>query len=146
MTKDVFSFIPVSFDALEISLSSMFNVVLIMYPFNMPILYVLLCTIKAYISNYILIFTEITSPLSCGPKARLFQRIVPERESACEGTFFIRSDQRGRSRRVQRFGNDLRYLLAGGRGFGLGAGFCLGVENARKCRRIPPVRCTLCWA
>ena len=26
------------------------------------------------------------------------------------------------------------------------AGFCSGVENARKCRRIPPVKCTLCWA
>ena len=24
------------------------------------------------------------------------------------------------------------------------AGFCSGVENARKCRRIPPVKCTLC--
>jgi len=26
------------------------------------------------------------------------------------------------------------------------AGFRLGVEKARKCRRIPTVRCTLCWA
>jgi hypothetical protein len=25
------------------------------------------------------------------------------------------------------------------------AGFCSGVENARKWRRIPPVKCTLCW-
>ena len=26
------------------------------------------------------------------------------------------------------------------------AGFCSGVENARKWRRIPPVKCTLCCA
>jgi hypothetical protein len=26
------------------------------------------------------------------------------------------------------------------------AGFCLGVDKARKWRRIPPVKCTLCWA
>jgi len=24
--------------------------------------------------------------------------------------------------------------------------FCSGVEKARKCRRIPTVHCTLCWA
>ena len=33
-----------------------------------------------------------------------------------------------------------------GRDKTLRAGFCSGVENARKCRRIPPVKCTLCWA
>jgi len=26
------------------------------------------------------------------------------------------------------------------------AGFCSGVEKARKWRGIPPVKCTLCWA
>jgi hypothetical protein len=31
-----------------------------------------------------------------------------------------------------------------GRGLGLGAGFRLSVEKARKCRRILPVRCTPC--
>jgi hypothetical protein len=28
----------------------------------------------------------------------------------------------------------------------LRAGFCSGVDKARKWRRIPPVKCTLCWA
>lgn len=32
------------------------------------------------------------------------------------------------------------------RGLGLRAGFRLGVDKARKTPRIPPVRCTLCWA
>jgi len=40
--------------------------------------------------------------------------------------------------------NGLRYLRVGGRGQGLGAGKTRSVENARKRRRIPHVRCTLC--
>jgi len=40
--------------------------------------------------------------------------------------------------------NGWLYLLAGGRGFGLGAGKTRSVENARKRRRIPPVRCKRC--
>jgi len=40
--------------------------------------------------------------------------------------------------------NGLRYLRVGGRGFCLGAGKTRSEENARKCRRIPHVRCTLC--
>jgi hypothetical protein len=41
--------------------------------------------------------------------------------------------------------NGLRYLLVGGRGFGLGAGKTRSEENARKCRRIPQIHYTLCW-
>jgi len=40
--------------------------------------------------------------------------------------------------------NGLRYLRVGGRGQCLGAGKTRSEENARKCRRIPHVRCTLC--
>jgi len=41
-----------------------------------------------------------------------------------------------------------RALLGGGAGRDKTprAGFCSGVENTRKCRRIPAVQCTLCWA
>ena len=70
MTKDVFSFIPVSFEALEISLSSIFNVVLNTYPFNMPILYVLICTIEAYMSNYILNYYRDSAPLHQAQNAK----------------------------------------------------------------------------
>ncbi len=42
--------------------------------------------------------------------------------------------------------NGLRYLRVGGRGFCLRAEKTRSQKNARKCRRIPPVRCTLCWA
>ena len=38
------------------------------------------------------------------------------------------------------------YPRVGGRGQGLGAGKTRSQKNARKCRRIPHVRCTLCWA
>jgi len=34
----------------------------------------------------------------------------------------------------------------GRRGFGLEAGKTRSQKNARKCGRIPPVGCTLCWA
>ena len=51
-----------------------------------------------------------TAPLSCGPKARLLQGIVPGRESAREGTILIRSAQRGHSRSAQRFGNHEAHL------------------------------------
>ena len=37
----------------------------------------------------------VTTPLSCGPQAHQFDRIVPERESAREGTVFIRSSSAG---------------------------------------------------
>jgi len=40
--------------------------------------------------------------------------------------------------------NGLHYLRVGGRGFCLGAGKTRSEKNARKCRRIPHVRCTLC--
>ena len=40
----------------------------------------------------------------------------------------------------------MRYLRWGGRGFCLGAGKTRSEKNARKCRRIPSVQCTLCWA
>src|SRR5215213_7043957 len=40
--------------------------------------------------------------------------------------------------------NGLRYLCVGGRGFCLGAEKTRSEENARKCRRIPSVQCTLC--
>jgi len=42
--------------------------------------------------------------------------------------------------------NGSRYLRVGGRGQCLGAGKARSQKNARKCRRIPPVKCTLCWA
>ena len=42
--------------------------------------------------------------------------------------------------------NGLRYPQVGGRGFCLGAGKTRSQKNARKCRRIPLVGCTLCWA
>ena len=41
--------------------------------------------------------------------------------------------------------NGWRYLRVGGRGQGLGAGKTRSEKNTRKCRRIPHVRCTLCW-
>ena len=41
--------------------------------------------------------------------------------------------------------NGLRYLRVGGRGFCLGAGKTRSHKNAYKSRRIPHVRCTLCW-
>jgi len=40
--------------------------------------------------------------------------------------------------------NGLRYLRVGGRGQCLGAGKTRSEKNARKCRRVPSVRCTLC--
>ena len=40
----------------------------------------------------------------------------------------------------------LRYLRVGGRGQDLGAGKTRSQKNAPKCRRIPHVRCTPCWA
>jgi hypothetical protein len=42
--------------------------------------------------------------------------------------------------------NGLRYLRVGGRGFCLGAEKNRSQKNAPKCRRIPHVRCTRCWA
>ena len=42
--------------------------------------------------------------------------------------------------------NGLRYLRVGGCGLCLGAGKTRSQKNARKCRRIPHVRCTLCSA
>jgi hypothetical protein len=41
-----------------------------------------------------------------------------------------------------------RYLRVGGRGLCLGAGreAALSQKNAPKSRRLPYVRCTLCWA
>jgi len=39
----------------------------------------------------------------------------------------------------------LRYLRVGGRGFCLGAGKTRSQKNAWKGRRIPHVRCTLCY-
>ena len=39
--------------------------------------------------------TGLTIPLSCGPEARQFERIVPERVSAREGTVLIRSSSAG---------------------------------------------------
>jgi len=36
-----------------------------------------------------------TTPLSCGPEARLLERIVPERASARKGTVFTRSSSAG---------------------------------------------------
>jgi len=41
--------------------------------------------------------------------------------------------------------NGLRYLRVGGRGQCLGAGQTRSQKNACKPRRIPHVRCTLCW-
>jgi hypothetical protein len=42
--------------------------------------------------------------------------------------------------------NGLRYLRVGGRGQCLGAGKTRSQKNAPKSRRLPHVRCTLCWA
>jgi len=42
--------------------------------------------------------------------------------------------------------NRLRYWRWGGRGFCWGAGKTRSQKNARKCRRIPSVQCTLLWA
>ena len=42
--------------------------------------------------------------------------------------------------------NGLRYLRVGGRGLCLGAEKTRSQKNACKSRRIPHVRCTLCWA
>jgi hypothetical protein len=41
--------------------------------------------------------------------------------------------------------NGLRYLRVGGRGQCLGAGKTRSQKNACKSRRLPHVRCTLCW-
>ena len=42
--------------------------------------------------------------------------------------------------------NGLRYLRVGGRGLCLGAEKTRSQKNACKPRRLPHVRCTLCWA
>jgi len=41
--------------------------------------------------------------------------------------------------------NGLRYWRWDGRGLCLGAEKTRSQKNARKCRRIPSVQCTLCW-
>ena len=46
---------------------------------------------------------------------------------------------------MQVLANGLRYWRWGGRGLCLGAGKTRSQKNARKCRRIPSVQCTLCW-